>query len=346
MPSCKIEPGWDCEVAGELCVPHCGDGMIVGDEECEFYDGATPAAGNGCGTDCRVEPGWDCNSVAKTCAKTVCGDGVVERGEQCDDKNSVPFDGCYNCLAEPSCNGGTCQAVCGDGKRYGSEACDDGNIRDGDGCSHDCKVEDGYKCTDIVPAAADKLSLPVIHRDFVGLIKGGETATTRANPALAAARTAAGVLIHPDFNVFPGGGGVRGVVKSQLGADGLPEYVTPNNPAEPSNFTGKANFDKWYRNDPVYNRTVISAIDLTRNGASTPSTATTQAGSSDSTAWGSFPRSTLTRNAAITTSRSRPRHAFGSSTAAARRSIFQEMTTFGCSSTTCWSSTSAVCTLD
>ena len=119
--------------------------MIVGDEECEFYDGATPAAGNGCGTDCRVEPGWDCNSVAKACAKTVCGDGVAERGEQCDDKNSVPFDGCYNCLAEPSCNGGTCQAVCGDGKRYGSEACDDGNIRDGDGCSHDCKVEDGLQ---------------------------------------------------------------------------------------------------------------------------------------------------------------------------------------------------------
>jgi len=99
------------------------------------------------------------------------------------------------------------------------------------------------------------------------LIKGGETATTRANPALAAARIAAGVLIHPDFNVFPGGGGIRGVVKSQLGVDGLPEYVTPNNPAEPSNFTGKANFDKWYRNDPVYNRTVTSAIDLTRNGA-------------------------------------------------------------------------------
>ena len=263
--TCKLEPGWDCEVAGELCVPHCGDGMIVGDEECEFYNGAAPAAGSGCGIDCRIEPGWDCNAAAKTCSRTVCGNGIVELGEQCDDKNSVPFDGCYNCLADPSCTAGTCQAVCGDGKRYGSEACDDGNIRDGDGCSHDCEVETGYQCADIAPAAAEKLSLPVIYRDFVGAIKGGETATTRANPALATARTAAGVRIHPDFNVFCCNG-TLGAVKSQLASDGLPDYVTPNNPGEPSNFTGKANFDKWYRDDPIYNTKVIGTIDLTRNG--------------------------------------------------------------------------------
>jgi len=262
---CKLEAGWDCEVAGELCVPHCGDGMIVGDEECEFYNGAMPAAGNGCGIDCRIEPGWDCNATAKTCAKTVCGNKMVERGEGCDDGNNVPFDGCYNCAAEPSCNGGTCQAVCGDGKRYDTEECDDGNIRDGDGCSHDCKVEMGYKCTDTTPAAADKISLPVIYRDFVGAIKGAETAATRNNPALATARTAAGVLIHPDFNVFFGNG-TRGVVQSQLAADGMPDYVTVNNPGvTANNFTNKANFDKWYHNDPVYNRPVISTIDLTRN---------------------------------------------------------------------------------
>ena len=79
--TCKLEPGWDCEVAGELCVPHCGDGMIVGDEECEFYNGAAPAAGNGCSIDCRIEPGWDCNVTAKSCSRTVCGNGIVELRE-------------------------------------------------------------------------------------------------------------------------------------------------------------------------------------------------------------------------------------------------------------------------
>src|SRR5260370_11885950 len=114
-----------------------------------------------------MEPGWDWTATRMRCTKTVGGNKIVERGEQCDDGNNVPFDGCYNCIAEPSCTAGVCQPVCGDGKRYGSEQCDDGNIRDGDGCSHDCKVELGYKCTDIVPAAAHKISLPVVYRDFL-----------------------------------------------------------------------------------------------------------------------------------------------------------------------------------
>jgi fibro-slime domain-containing protein len=264
--TCMLEPGWDCEVAGERCAAHCGDGMIVGDEECEFYNGAAPAAGNGCGVDCRIEPGWDCNGTTTVCARTVCGNHTVERGEGCDDGNLAPFDGCFNCAAEPPCNGVTCQAVCGDGKRYNTEACDDGNIRDGDGCSHDCKVEMGYMCTDIMPAAsADRISLPVIYRDFIGDIKPAETALTRASPALATARAAAGVLLHPDFNHFIGNG-TRGVVKPLLAADGLPDYVTVANPGEPANFTGKTNFDRWYRDDPAYNRSIISTIDLARTG--------------------------------------------------------------------------------
>jgi fibro-slime domain-containing protein len=260
---CQVEKGWSCPVAGELCTPICGDGIIVGDEECEFYNGAKPMAGNGCDTTCHIEPGWDCSATMMTCTKTVCGNKIVERGEQCDDGNNVPFDGCFNCQAEPNCTAGVCMAVCGDGKRYGSEQCDDGNIRDGDGCSHDCKIEMGYMCTDITPAATDTINLPVIYRDFIGDIKNDETAT-RGSTALVNARTAAGVKLHPDFNHFFGSG-TKGVLQSQIGADGLPVYVTPNNPGEPGNFTGQANFNKWYRDDPVYNRPVIDTLALTRN---------------------------------------------------------------------------------
>ncbi len=36
--------------------------------------------------------------------------------------------------------------VCGDGLVEGNELCDDGNMVDGDGCSSACEVEDGYQC--------------------------------------------------------------------------------------------------------------------------------------------------------------------------------------------------------
>ncbi len=39
------------------------------------------------------------------------------------------------------------EAVCGDGVLEGAEACDDGNRAEGDGCSKDCQVEEGWSCT-------------------------------------------------------------------------------------------------------------------------------------------------------------------------------------------------------
>src|SRR6185436_17242676 len=49
----------------------------------------------------------------------VCGNGLVEFGEQCDDGNTATGDGC----------GATCQieVVCGDGVVAPGEQCDDGN---------------------------------------------------------------------------------------------------------------------------------------------------------------------------------------------------------------------------
>ena len=86
---------------------------------------------------------------------SICGNGVVEDGEACDDGNSVNGDGCSaDCKAiEPGyvCyEGKPCEqvsGVCGNGKVDDGEACDDGNQVSGDGCSADCKkVESGCKC--------------------------------------------------------------------------------------------------------------------------------------------------------------------------------------------------------
>lgn len=43
-------------------------------------------------------------------------------------------------------------SVCGDGIREGAEICDDGNKIDGDGCSSECKVESGWTCTPTSPS--------------------------------------------------------------------------------------------------------------------------------------------------------------------------------------------------
>jgi fibro-slime domain-containing protein len=257
--TCQQEPGWTCTVAGASCESKCGDGILVGKEECEFYNGAPPVGGSGCAINCTIEPGWDCDGAAKTCHKTVCGDSLVERWEQCDDGNSVPFDGCFDCLKEPGCGGAACAPNCGDGKRYNSEECDDGNSQSGDGCSSTCKREAGFVCVDVPPMTSDKISLPAIFRDFIGQQKSPE------RQGFAAAQMTAGVKVHPDFNYFDGSG-TMGVVAAKLGVDRLPVYVVPN-PAEPFNFSSKAMFDLWYRNDAVYNRPVLGALDLMPNGA-------------------------------------------------------------------------------
>ena len=60
----------------------------------------------------------------------VCGDGVKEGTEECDDGNDIAGDGC-----EPGC---VVTAVCGNGTVESGEVCDDGNTDNGDMCSADC----------------------------------------------------------------------------------------------------------------------------------------------------------------------------------------------------------------
>lgn len=80
----------------------------------------------------------------------VCGNGVVESGEDCDDGNTKSSDGCSaTCRNECRWLGenGVFQ-VCGDGIFDYGERCDDGNTASGDGCSGDCAhTEPGYQCT-------------------------------------------------------------------------------------------------------------------------------------------------------------------------------------------------------
>ncbi len=51
--------GRTAEAGGQngRCVAVCGDGAVLGGEEC---DDGNAAADDGCGSDCRLEPGWSC----------------------------------------------------------------------------------------------------------------------------------------------------------------------------------------------------------------------------------------------------------------------------------------------
>ena len=72
------------------------------------------------------------NECKQDCTRNVCGDGVLLMGvEVCDDGNSDQGDECLN-----SC----VLAECGDGHiRSGVEACDDGNTIEGDACRSTCE---------------------------------------------------------------------------------------------------------------------------------------------------------------------------------------------------------------
>lgn len=70
----------------------------------------------------------------------ICGNGVVEPDETCDDSNATSGDGCdANCKT----------TGCGSGIVTAGEACDDGNTADGDCCSSTCTADPaGTACAD------------------------------------------------------------------------------------------------------------------------------------------------------------------------------------------------------
>lgn len=133
--------------AGEAtCSSKCGDGVIVGGEECDVLGHvddevsrkagcsnciAVPYCPNG-----KREGKEECDGEAwcdETCHFTdsKCGDGVVAGHEQCDEgeKNGQPGATCaLNCM----------KIGCGNGILEEGEQCDDGNDINEDNCTNKC----------------------------------------------------------------------------------------------------------------------------------------------------------------------------------------------------------------
>jgi cysteine-rich repeat protein len=119
-------------------VPICGNAIIEGAEQCEGtnFNGLTCASfgyafGNLLCSTCLIDTSGCYNTGG---GSEMCGNGIKEAGEQCDDGNLKSGDGCSaGCRLE--------NWKCGNGIREGAEECDDGNTNTGDGCTPTCKLE-------------------------------------------------------------------------------------------------------------------------------------------------------------------------------------------------------------
>ena len=153
-PPCNMNGACDQGESVMLCPDECkacGNGEIDGGEACDdgvanskdnaYHEGTPDTAP--CNSSCTKRVDFcgdgicqmydeDSISCAQDGCTPVCGNGVMEVGEDCDDGNLENSDACLN-----SCK----NAKCGDGVvQQGAEQCDDGNQNNADGCTNQCVV--------------------------------------------------------------------------------------------------------------------------------------------------------------------------------------------------------------
>ncbi|CAN5866379.1 hypothetical protein BH11MYX2_BH11MYX2_34030 [soil metagenome] len=118
---------------GELLCP-AGDQCFA--DQCATADQIATCRGSDDGVACNaVTNGFCWNGL---CISSVCGDGIVEIGEVCDDNNQTSLDGCSaDCRSRETCGNDVPDFQRG-------EECDRGVPGvSGDGCSSTCTVEVG-----------------------------------------------------------------------------------------------------------------------------------------------------------------------------------------------------------
>jgi cysteine-rich repeat protein len=179
--------------------------------------------------------------------RVVCGDGVVDDGEECDDGNADETDACLS----------SCEiATCGDGfTQAGVEECDDGNLEDGDGCEASCIVTLCSAETAIMDARVTIASRTETTGDEKLLLKG-RLVLPPGSPAVDPASSGVQVVLEgagsaPIFDLSAGTSPIPAATAGACGAGdgwkvrsgrGLFEYANRSGAIDPPTCTaGSAN---------------------------------------------------------------------------------------------------------
>ncbi|MBM65074.1 MAG: hypothetical protein CMH55_02420 [Myxococcales bacterium] len=100
--------------------------------------------------------GDGCTSRCREQAEPQCGDGNVDRLEECDDGNTDADDACTDECFNAKCGDGIVRSDLSEGAE-GYEACDDGNEANDDSCLSNCQAAscgDGIRRSDLEEGAA------------------------------------------------------------------------------------------------------------------------------------------------------------------------------------------------
>ena len=127
------EEGESCYACPEDCGECCGNGVCEPDygEDCATCEAdCGPCCGNGV---CEADRGEDCTTCEEDCGPCppVCGNGVVEAGEQCEQDADCggSLERCVDCVCV-----------------YVAPVCGNGIVEPGEECEQDSDCGEGYWC--------------------------------------------------------------------------------------------------------------------------------------------------------------------------------------------------------
>jgi cysteine-rich repeat protein len=253
---------------GACQAPVCGDGIVTAPEECD--DGVNDGS-HGCNSQCRFvcvstdstrncAPADPCQGTSTCddsthlcgsrtpladgtvcatgkvcrqgqCLPNLCGNGVVDPGEQCDPPDGVTCDS--NCQ----------KIVCGDGIRSGAEQCDDGNTTNLDGCDSTCHFEQDVRANSVTMMLAPNATDSFCTANAIGGAIGttSQVQTTLQNEVDAAIKAGTMTVAFQVLGLTDLTGTNAAGIK--LGAvTGSPAAAAPLHPA----YDGTKDLDWWY----------------------------------------------------------------------------------------------------
>ncbi|MBS3082272.1 DUF4215 domain-containing protein [Candidatus Pacearchaeota archaeon] len=116
-----LSPG---QGGGQNPEEECGNSLIESQEQC---DDSNTNTGDGCDDFCQRESGYECIGEPSVCTYTAC----------CEFSEILVYQDCLNAGGQWYC---AVPPICGNEIVEQGEECDDGNLINGDGCSNQCII--------------------------------------------------------------------------------------------------------------------------------------------------------------------------------------------------------------